>query len=246
MSEYQYIEFRAVDKPLTDSELAFAQRQSTRAEVSRWSFQNVYHYGDFRGDVTGMLRRGYDVFLHYANFGTRKVAFRLPTGLPFARRLWSRYIGTGELRWQRDKKGEAGIVWLSPFRDAGGIDELWDIDDYTDAMVAVRSQLMSGDLRAMYALWLCAACDDNSFSSDIVEPPVPVGLAQCAEAVGPVMEFFGLDPLVLTAAAEGTADAPKRPTDDERCREWIERLSEAGSKDLLQRFLTDNPNSVRA
>jgi len=246
VSEYQYIEFRAVDRPLTDSELKYAEKQSTRAQISRWSFQNEYHHNDFRGDVNGLLRRGYDVFLHYANFGVRTVAFRLPTGFPFPKRLWSRYIGTGNLRWQKDRKGKAGIVSLSPFHDAGGIEELWDPHDYMDEMVAVRSQLVSGDLRALYALWLCAEIDDNSFSPDIVEPPVPAGLSQCAESFGPAMEFFGLDPLVLIAAAEGTPDAPKRPTDDEQCREWIERLSEAQSRDLLHRFLTDAPNTVRA
>ncbi|WP_145283326.1 hypothetical protein [Pirellulimonas nuda] len=78
MSEYQLIEFQAVDRPLTDRELAYAREQSTRAEISRWSFQNEYHFGDFHGDVNGMLRRGYDVHLHYANFGVRTVAFRLP------------------------------------------------------------------------------------------------------------------------------------------------------------------------
>ena len=125
MSEYQYVEFRAVDKPLTNSELKFAEKQSTRAEISRWSFQNEYHYGDFRGDVNGLLRRGYDVFLHYANFGIRTVAFRLPTGLPFQKRLWSRYVGTGALRRERDRRGKAGIVLLSPQHDAGEIEELW-------------------------------------------------------------------------------------------------------------------------
>ena len=93
MSEYQYVAFRAVDRPLTDAELKFANSQSTRAEISRWSFQNEYHYGDFHGDVNGLLRRGYDVHLHYANFGVRTVAFRLPAGLPFPKPLWSQYIG---------------------------------------------------------------------------------------------------------------------------------------------------------
>lgn len=37
MSEYQYIQFRAVDRPLTDKELAYVEKQSTRAEISRWS-----------------------------------------------------------------------------------------------------------------------------------------------------------------------------------------------------------------
>jgi hypothetical protein len=88
--------------------------------------------------------------------------------------------------------------------------------------------------------------DDNSFDPDTLEPPVPAGLSECSDAFGPVMEFFGLDPLVLIAAADGTPDAPERPTDDEQCREWMEHLSEAASRDLLHRFLTDAPNTVRA
>ena len=110
MSEYQYIEFRAVDRPLTETELNFAEQQSTRAEISRWSFRNEYHYGDFRGDAKGLLRRGYDVHLHYANFGVRTAAFRLPAGLPFQKRLWSQYIGVGELTWEQDREGNGGIL----------------------------------------------------------------------------------------------------------------------------------------
>jgi hypothetical protein len=51
MSEDQYVAFRAVDRPLTDEQIEFAHTQSSRAEISRWSFSNEYHYGDFRGDV---------------------------------------------------------------------------------------------------------------------------------------------------------------------------------------------------
>ena len=68
MSEYQYLEFQAVDRPLNDKQLAFAERQSSRAEVSRRSLTVEYHYSDFRGDVDGLLRSGFDVFLHYANY----------------------------------------------------------------------------------------------------------------------------------------------------------------------------------
>jgi hypothetical protein len=85
VSEYQYVAFRAVDRPLTDKELEFARQQSTRAEISRWSFENEYHFDDFRGDAKGLARHGYDVYLHYANFGIRTVAFRMPAGLPFSK-----------------------------------------------------------------------------------------------------------------------------------------------------------------
>jgi hypothetical protein len=58
VSEYQYVVFQAVDGPLNDKQLEFAQQQSTRAEVSRWSLSVEYHYSSFRGDVDGLLRQG--------------------------------------------------------------------------------------------------------------------------------------------------------------------------------------------
>jgi hypothetical protein len=82
MSEYQYVAFRAIDGPVSDKDLDFMRRQSSRAEITPWSFENEYHYGDFHGDELEMLRRGYDLHLHYANFGTRKLLIRLPHGLP--------------------------------------------------------------------------------------------------------------------------------------------------------------------
>lgn len=73
MSEYQYIHFLAVDRPLGEKQLAYLERQSTRANVSRWEFKNEYHYGDFHGNANEMLRQGYDLHLHFANFGIRKL-----------------------------------------------------------------------------------------------------------------------------------------------------------------------------
>lgn len=51
MSEYQFVHFLAIDRPLNDEQLDFMQRQSSRAEITRWSFTNEYHYGDFHGNA---------------------------------------------------------------------------------------------------------------------------------------------------------------------------------------------------
>ena len=246
MSEYQYIALRAVDRPLTDAEMAFAKKQSTRAEISRWSFRNEYHYGDFRGDVSSLLRRGFDVYLHYANFGVRTAAFRLPVGLPFPKAVWSPYIGLGGLAWMPDREGQGGILSLSPFHDADGIGEIWSPGEYMDDLVLVRSRLVAGDLRALYAIWLCAAFDDQSVDPDVVEPPVPGGLADCVDAFGPFLEFFGLDPLILAAASERSPIGPQRPFQEEQYRGWVKQQSAAEAKHLLRRFLTEDPRTVKA
>ena len=87
MSEYQWVEFRAVDAPLDGASLAFMRKQSTRAEIDEWRFTNEYHFGDFRGDVTEMMRRGFDVHVHYANFGIRRICFHIPDGFAYSELL---------------------------------------------------------------------------------------------------------------------------------------------------------------
>ena len=50
MSEYQYYEFQAIDRPLTSRQMDELRKLSTRAEITPTSFTNEYHWGDFRGD----------------------------------------------------------------------------------------------------------------------------------------------------------------------------------------------------
>lgn len=92
MSEYQYIHFMALDKPLNEKQLDYMERQSSRAEITPWEFTNEYHFGDFHGNAVEMLRRGYDVHLHFANFGVRKLMIRLPAGPPCDRRTFKTQV----------------------------------------------------------------------------------------------------------------------------------------------------------
>ena len=82
MSEFQYVGFRAVDAPVSEKNLGYMEDQSSHAQITPWSFESDYHHGDFHGNAPEMLRRGYDVHLHYANFGIRTLLIRLPAGLP--------------------------------------------------------------------------------------------------------------------------------------------------------------------
>jgi len=246
LSEYQFLAFRAVDRPLTDRELAYARKQSSRAEITRWHFENEYDFGDFRGDVDGLLRHGFDVHLHYANFGVRKIAIRLPAGLPFSKTVWSKYIGVGELAWKQDAKGKGGILTLDPFHESGELEDIWSPGEYLDEVVETRSRLLAGDPRALYLLWLCAALDDQSVSPDLVEPPVPGGLAECLAPCGPLMKFFGLDPLILVATSEGAPTSPAHKDQQYRCDTWVDALSQRESKRILRRLLVEDAPVVKA
>ena len=253
MSEYQYIEFRAVDRPLTDKELEYAEQQSTRAEISRWCFSNEYNYGSFRGNVDGMLKRGYDVFLEYANYGTRTLKIRLPAGLPFEKKLWSRFIDGEFLHWDPDSKGMAGTLVLEPCFEPR--DPFWEFDDCLNDVIALRERLISGDLRALYILWLCVAGDENFDPSETVEPPVPLGLLDFDLELDGLFGFYDINPLLVNAAADiplpkgkkqQKTQTPDVVSPAERLKPWLKSLSAKQVKDHLEQLLVGDTATVKA
>ena len=78
MSEYQYYEFTAVDRPLTIREQGELRSLSTRADITATSFVNTYEWGDFKGDPRKLMERYFDAHLYLANWGTRQLMLRLP------------------------------------------------------------------------------------------------------------------------------------------------------------------------
>lgn len=143
MSEYQYVAFRAIDGPVSEKNLAYMRRQSSRAEITPWSFDNEYHFGDFHGDALEMLRRGYDLHLHYANFGIRTLMIRLPSGLPDPEAARP-YLDEEGLRFVTDKRGPGGILCIEPYHEPGDLDELWDIDELLDRLAPLRAEILDG------------------------------------------------------------------------------------------------------
>src|SRR5438874_7058948 len=78
MSEYQYYEFRAIDRPLSPKEMDELRALSTRAEITPTSLTNTYHYGDFKGNPAALMERYFDAFVYVANWGTHRLMFRIP------------------------------------------------------------------------------------------------------------------------------------------------------------------------
>ena len=81
MSDYQYYEFLAIDRPLDSRQQQELRALSTRARITATRLVNTYHWGDFKGDPRLLMSRYFDAFLYLANWGTRQLMFRLPTSL---------------------------------------------------------------------------------------------------------------------------------------------------------------------
>ena len=50
MSEYQYYEFKAIDKPLNEKDMQALRNLSTRARITSTSFVNEYNWSDLKGN----------------------------------------------------------------------------------------------------------------------------------------------------------------------------------------------------
>ncbi len=240
MSEYQYIHFVACDGPVDEAGLTYMRRQSTRAAVTPWEFTNEYHFGDFRGRPAEMLRRGYDAHLHFANFGIRQLMFRLPHA-PCDPKTFARFAVEDCVTWEKDKRGKAGILTISPEADAGTYGYLDDVSGSLHRLVALRDMLLAGDLRPLYVGWL-ACCYDK----DRQEPPVPAGLEKLPRPLADLAAFYELPRGLLEAAARTSPAAPKRTGQTAAAEKWLRGLRKAELQEIVRRLVTDDAGAVRA
>ena len=78
---------------------------------------------------------------------------------------------------------------------------------------------------------------------DIVEPPVPAGLAQLDASHNALVAFLRIDTGILRRAARESAPlAP--PLKRRSLAAWIKGLLAAKNDDILVRILTDRPHAV--
>ena len=87
MSEYQYYELQAIDRPLSEADRSALRSLSTRARITATSFTNHYEWGNFKGDPEKLMERWFDLHLYLANWGTRRLMIRLPKRLVDRSRL---------------------------------------------------------------------------------------------------------------------------------------------------------------
>ncbi len=221
MSEYQWVEFRAVDAPLDDAALEFMHEQSTRAEIDRWRFTNEYHYGNFRGDVMEMMRRGYDVHVHYTNFGLRRICFRIPDGFGQPDQM-APYLLEYEIKWEPDDDGTGGVLTLEPEGDAGTWDWMDDVENLASDLIPLREMIIDGDFRSLYIAHVAFNYDDQA-----LEPPVPARLGDEHHALDRLCEFYEIDPDLISIAAEASSRIKPARSDDAFIGVWLKRQSKA-------------------
>ncbi len=238
MSEYQYYEFQAIDRPLTGKEMAKLRSCSTRARITPTGFVNDYSWGDFKGDEDAWMDQYFDAFLYLANWGDHVLKLRLPARLLDART--ARLYGAGERASVREKNGNVVVTFRSEDEEGGD----WvEGEGLLSSLIGVRAELARGDLRALYLGWLLCA-QGGDLDDDDVEPPVPAGLARLSAPLESLVEFLRIDTdLIRVAAAASPAPAGAREKPAE-VREWVARLPRPEKDRLLARLILGDDGAL--
>ncbi|HEX5995711.1 MAG TPA: hypothetical protein VFY84_11265 [Jiangellales bacterium] len=240
MSEYQYYDFTAVDRPLKAREQAELRSLSTRADITATSFVNTYQWGDFKGEPCKLMERYFDAHLYLANWGTRQLMLRLPKHVLDPATVADYCVGDSASAWTA---GRHVIVHLCR-EDEDGTDE-WDLDGHglLASIIPVRAGLAAGDLRLLYLGWL-RCVQSLELDDDEPEPPVPAGLGMLDASLTAVAEFLCIDPDLIAAAAAASAQTAVEPP-AAQLRSWITGLPAREKDAILADLVTGGDGHLR-
>lgn len=230
MSEYQYYEFQAIDRPLDDAQQAALRAVSSRARITATSFVNFYSFGDFKGDPDRLMESSFDLHLYLANWGTRRLMIRWPARLIDRKALAPFLHGADGVGWGATLRKSGPNLILNIELDE---EEVADWDDGTGwlaALAPLRADVLGGDLRLFYLVWL------RTVAADMIAPETPEpmpGIGPLNGALEAFASFFAINPDLVAAASERDA-APDASSDAASAR--IAALSDREKTELLTRL----------
>jgi len=231
MSEYQYYEFQAIDRPLTEKDMRELRSYSTRARITSTSFVNDYSWGNFKGDEDVWMEKYFDAFLYLANWGTHVLKLRLPSRLLDIET--AHLYCPGEQAFAREKSGKVILTFLSDEEKAG---EWVEGEGHLSSLISVRAELARGDMRCLYLGWLLCA-QSGELDDEEVEPPVPPGLGQLSASLESLVEFLRIDTDLLFMAALASRPIVDAREKAQEIRKWVANLQADEKDDVLTRLM---------
>lgn len=201
LSEYQYFEFQAIDRPLTKKALAELRSYSTRAQITPTTFVNDYSWGNFKGNVDLWMTKYFDAFLYFANWGTRILKLRLPEKLLSAKT--ARLYAVGEHATARAANGNVILSFWSENEEGDDLLESGG-GGWLAALISVRAELARGDLRALYLGWLLCL-QNGELERDDRWPPAPTGFRTLSASLSALVDFLRIDRNLVRVSAKRAA-----------------------------------------
>jgi hypothetical protein len=246
MSEYQYYEWQTLERSLTAAEQKAVNGLSSHIDVSSSQAIVTYDWGDFKHDPLDVLAKYFDAHLYFANWGSRCLAFRFPTGLLD--------VDAVEPYCDEDHTNISSIgafqILAIELNEEEGFDEWIDERGLLSTLARLRDDILQGDYRVLYLAWLKAMSletgDEDEDDSDSLlndhEPPVPAGLKQLSPPLQTFIDFFDVNPFLVSAAAELSPDlSPARQTN---FATLIPYLSRQECDEFLLKIVNAEPGAI--
>lgn len=243
MSEYQYYEFQAVDRPLIREEQEAVASLSSRVDPHPRQAVFTYSFGGgLRRRAEDLLAEYYDAMLYLANWGSRQLMFRFPKTLvdleqmqQYAKEFWSDSVNAINVYTE----GEHAILDVQLHEDEG----LGWIggEGWLDSLVGLRDEVLRQDYRLLYLAWLKGITLEYDVDESALEPPVPPGLRALTLALENFVELFDVDEDLIQVAAERSCDLAGEVADDD-LRRAIAQLPPEERDAFLLRLARGEPH----
>ncbi len=237
MSEYQYYEFQALDRPLTRAQMDELRSYSSRARITPTSFVNEYDWGNFKGDPVKWMEKYFDAFLYVTNWGSRWFMLRVPKRL-LDPKLVSQYCASESFSFHM--KGEHVILFFDSEDEVG---EWEDGEGWLASLTALRSDLMHGDYRCLYLGWLLAL-QAGELDGDTTEPPVPSGLGELSAPLRGLVDFLRIDDDLISVAAEHSKEQSTSTSSRAEISGWVAKLPSEEKDNVIVTLLQDRNSQV--
>ncbi len=261
MSEFQFHEFRSIDKALTNEERKIISSWSSRAEVSAYSAKFTYSYSDFPKNEETVLLNYFDAYLYEASWGQRQVIFKFPKDLVSFSELRQYDIaaeGDFDGGLKVSKKDSFVLVSFSwnEEEDGGRISE----DPKLENFIAVREDILKGNNSFLFLFWLQQCIinqeneqyndedDDDDYEDEEKPQPItkiplsmiPQGLHKVSETTLRLMDFFEISRNLVQAVCEHLP--PPASTEKPNLKEKIKNLPIEEKDAFLLRLLNNESN----
>jgi len=234
MSEYQFYEFLAIDRPLTEEEMAALRALSTRANITPVSFTNEYNWGDFKGNPDKLIQRYFDAHVYVANWMTAIFMVRLPIET-----LAKETVKNLAVPYMLDFKATKThwiITWSleeSENYDRFGME---DGHGWMARLAPVRDELLRGDLRSLYIGWLTAVTGEM-MDDDEMEPLSASGLGNLTSSQQALADFLEVDKDLLVGAGMGSPALQSEGLSQKEMDAWIDVLPRDEVAAVLKQLL---------
>jgi len=234
MSEYQYYEFVAIDRPLTSEEMSALRALSTRARITPVSFTNEYNWGDFKGSPDKLMERFFDAHVYVANWMTAIFMLRLP--IEALAKETAEALAVDYILDFKATKTHWVITWRleeSENYDRFGME---DGRGWMARLAPVRDELLRGDMRSLYIGWL-AGVTREMMDDDEMEPQPVSGLGSLTSAQQALAEFLAVDEDLLAGAGMGSPDTQDEGISQQEMDTWIDNLTGDEVTSVLKQLL---------